>query len=77
MNEDNTQRVLGKLEATMSALQSELKRIADQTEDLHKDLEVRLRKVEEKQTYVAGMAAAVGILASVGWEWIKSHFKTR
>ena len=71
MSDDNTERFLGNLDAKMDSVLDAMRLIR---KDFH-DHEARLRLIESKQSYVAGMAAAVGTGAALLASWIKDHVK--
>jgi len=75
MSNETIERTLGGLDAKMDALMDSLTEHRVHSERRHEDHEGRIRKIEEKQTLVAGMAATVGVGASVAWGWLKEHLK--
>ena len=53
---------LGRIEATLTAMNKNMDRHLKDDETVHKDQEGRLRKVERKQTWASGASAVVGAI---------------
>ena len=71
MSGEHIERTLGNMEAKIDSL---LSGMGDFRETI-KEHESKIRNMELKQSYVAGMAAAVGMVGSLVMGWIKEHVK--
>lgn len=70
-SEEHIERSLGGIEAKLDTL-LEAMRDSKETQKNHDE---RLRQIENKQSWVAGMAVAVGGGASFAVNWLKDHIK--
>lgn len=75
MSDENIQRTLGSMEAKIDSLTNLLHDMADRMDKRINHHDGRLRDMELKQSWVAGMATAVGAAASFATSWIKDHIR--
>ena len=68
---DETVRLLGNLETKMDMV---IQSHRDMKDSL-KGHDQRLRSLENHKSWLAGIAAAVGMGGSVAWDWMKQHLK--
>jgi hypothetical protein len=69
--EDRIASALGELSGQMGMVLESLRDLRE----ANAHTEQRLREIENKQSWVAGMAAAVGFGASFLGSWVKEHLK--
>ena len=75
MSDETIERSLGSLDAKLDAVLSAMIEFKSEVRTKSSDFERRVRDIEMKQSWVAGMAAAVGIIASLAAGWVKEHLK--